>query len=706
MEQIQRSVYIMENRTRRQKYYPSAVKRPNAACVFIQHSSFIIHHSLEYTPLPPPLTLHMAKPYLRPSHPCVTRHRMLHLTMRVLKYLLLLLLTALTAVSHAQTFQGQQLVTPRLIADADAIVPGQPITIGLQLQTVPGWHTYWQYPGDAGLATNIKWTLPPGFTAGSIQWPLPELTTLPGDIATYDYPGDVLLPVTIQVPANLQPGQIVQINAHASWLVCRELCLPGKADISISLPVAANAAASHPANEALFKAALARVPLPGRPSFIASWSTQDKNLVLTLLGLGPKASFDFFPIPGDVQIGHPQITLPRTVKIPLIDAASTAKSIDGVVVLKSGTTQQIWQLSHTGGGTSQTISGAGPSASTSSSGLLYWLGLGFLGGLILNVMPCVLPVIALKIFGFIKQAGESPRRILALGFTFVAGIFAWFLFLAGLIVSFKLAGHQLNWAFQFQHPAFVGIMVVILLLFSLNLLGVFEIVLPSRLQAKVYDAAGQEGYAGTFWHGVFATLMATPCTAPFLGPALGFALAQPAPTVFAMFGSIAAGMSAPYAILAVKPAWLRYLPKPGIWMVRVKQALGVLLMGTVCWLGWVLFNQFENRPKPFPPQLAEALSQHKIVFVDFTADWCVNCKVNEHLVLDSTQVQDAFRQHGVILLKADWTNGDEDITALLRKFGRAGVPCYVIYSPSGNLTVLPEVITPDIVLNALNQAQS
>jgi thiol:disulfide interchange protein len=319
-------------------------------------------------------------------------------------------------------------------------------------------------------------------------------------------------------------------------------------------------------------------------------------------------------------------------------------------------------------------------------------------------MPCVLPVIALKIFGFIRQAGESPRRILALGFTFVAGIFAWFLFLAALIVAFKAAGHQLNWAFQFQHPAFVAILIVILLLFSLNLLGVFEIVLPGRLQTRIQNAAGEEGYAGTFWHGVFATLMATPCTAPFLGPALGFALAQPAPTVFAMFGSIAAGMSAPYALLAAKPGWLRYLPRPGIWMVRVKQALGILLLGTVFWLGTVLFHQFASRPQPFPPQLAHALAQHQIVLVDFTADWCVNCKVNEHLVLDSAPIKEAFRQKNVILLKADWTSGDPDITALLRKFGRAGVPCYVVYPLHGQPIVLPEVITPDIVLRALNQS--
>ena len=621
---------------------------------------------------------------------------MVEYPMRALKILLLLL--ALTGVSHAQMYQGQQLVTAHLIADADAIVPGQPITIGLQLETVPDWHTYWEYSGDAGIPTKIDWKLPDGFSAGPIQWPKPVRDSEPGDILTYQYQGNVLLPVTIQTPASLKPGQSIELDAHAAWLVCKDLCVPGKADLTISLPVAAT---SHPANEDLFAQTRALLPKDGEPPFTAAWSQEGRNLTLTLSGSGA-AGFDFYPLPGEVQIGHPEVN-PPTVKTQLIDPAEKATSIDGIVILKSGTATEVWQLSRKQAGVSVS-GGSGASAAGGSSTLFYWLGLGFIGGLILNVMPCVLPVIALKIFGFIKQAGESPRRILALGFTFVGGIFAWFLFLAALIVGFKLAGHQLNWAFQFQHPAFVAVMVVILLLFSLNLLGLFEIVLPGRLQSKVNDAAGQEGYAGTFWHGVFATLMATPCTAPFLGPALGFALAQPAPTVFAMFGSIAAGMSAPYAVLAVKPGWLRYLPKPGIWMVRVKQALGVLLLGTVIWLGSVLYNQFANRPKPFPPQLAEALSQHKIVFVDFTADWCVNCKVNEHLVLDSSQVQDAFRQRGVIVLKANWTNGDEGITALLRKFGRAGVPCYVLYPVDGNPIVLPEVITPDIVLHALAQA--
>ena len=604
---------------------------------------------------------------------------------------------ACTGLCQGQLFEGHQLVKAELLADADAIVPGHRITVGLHIQAQPGWHTYWQYAGDAGIPTTINWVLPPGFEAGAIQWPLPTRTSEPGDIVTYAYPGEVLLPVVIRTPRDLEPGHNVTIRAQASWLVCKDICVPGKAYLTLTLPVATF---NHPANEAIFLHTRALLPLRASPPFTASWSREGQTLVLNLQGLGASTFVDFFPIPGEVQIGHPAVAA-QSVRVPLLDPKAEPDAIGGVVVLTKEGSREIWQLNNNAGGSPPPLQ-----ASTFNlpRSLLYWLGLAFLGGLILNVMPCVLPVIALKIFGFIRQAGESPRRILALGFTFVAGIFAWFLFLAALIVGFKAAGHELNWAFQFQHPAFVAVMVVILLLFSLNLLGVFEIVLPRAIQSRVQDAAGQEGYAGTFWHGVFATLMATPCTAPFLGPALGFALAQPGGVVFAMFGAIAAGMSAPYAVLALKPGWLRYLPKPGIWMVRVKQALGVLLLATVLWLGWVLFEQIASRPEPFPPQLAHALAQKKIVFVDFTADWCVNCKVNERLVLDSPEVQKAFRERQVIVLKADWTSGDADITALLRKFGRAGVPCYVVYSPGGEPSVLPEVITRDIVLHALDAA--
>ena len=576
-------------------------------------------------------------------------------------------------------FEGHQLVSAQLLADADGIVPGHPVTIGLRASIRARLAHL--------LAIRRRRRLPhphrldPAARLHRRRNPMaaPRPITEPGDIVTYDYPGDVLLPVEIQAPGDLQPGQTVEIRAHASWLVCREICVPGKADLSLTLPVVAS---SHPANEELFRQTRALLPwtgvsavyrLVGAPGADPRPDPRRDSI--------PQRSWSFSPSPATSRSATPRSprrrsesrsSIPRRPPIPSTASSSSKRALPA----KSGS----FQPNPPPPGARVMLLHLHTSAFILR--LLYWLGLGFLGGLILNVMPCVLPVIALKIFGFIKQAGESPRRILALGFTFVAGIFAWFLFLAALIVGFKLAGPSTQLGLPVPASGFVAVMVVILLLFSLNLLGVFEIVLPGPHPVHGPGAAGQEGYAGTFWHGVFATLMATPCTAPFLGPALGFALAQPAPTVFAMFGSIAAGMSAPYAILAVRPGWLRYLPKPGIWMVRVKQALGILLLGTVLWLGWVLYRSIRQSPRALPARASPTpWPRHKIVFVDFTADWCVNCKVNERLVLDSGPVQDAFRQHDVILLKADWTNGDEDITALLRKFGRAGVPCYVVYPP-------------------------
>ena len=649
-----------------------------------------------------------AQPLLPAPHPCAPLSRMIQSLMRALKPLFLLL--ALTGLCHAQMFQGRQLVTPQLLADADAVVAGQPITLGLRLQPEPGWNTYWQYSGDAGVPTTIAWTLPPGFKAGPIQWPLPERITDPGDIVVYGYAENVLLPVKIEVPADLQPGQTVTIRAHATWLVCKDLCVPGKADLTLTLPVAV---ASHPANQDLFRQTDALLPRTGAPPFTLAWSRQGQNLLLNLQGLPPSTYIDYFPLPGDVQIGHPAIAA-QSVRIPLLDATAKPDSIGGVVVLYKnreagpGTTplpttppREIWQLPP---------QSAAPSPLHNSSfiihnSFLYWLGLGFLGGLILNVMPCVLPVIALKIFGFIKQAGESPRRILALGFTFVAGIFAWFLFLAALIVSFKLAGHQLNWAFQFQHPAFVAVMVVILLLFSLNLLGVFEIVLPARVQSTVYEAAGQEGYAGTFWHGVFATLMATPCTAPFLGPALGFAFAQPAPYRFRDVRLDCRRHERPvrHSRRSSPAGSATCQSQASGWSASSRPSASSSWAPSSGSAGCSSSNS-PTAPSPSRPASPTPSPRNKIVFVDFTADWCVNCKVNERLVIDSAACPGCLPAACVILLKADWTSGDEGITALLRKFGRAGVPCYVVYPPGGQPIVLPEVITPDIVLHALDAA--
>jgi thiol:disulfide interchange protein len=502
-------------------------------------------------------------------------------------------------------------VSASLLADTTAVVPGKPFTAGLVLKMQPGWHTYSRDPGDSGLPTTIQWDLPPGFQAGEIQWPAPRKKVEADGSKTNVYEGEVLLAVEITPPAHIA-AESVTLRGKAAWLACKESCVPGSAELSLTLPVAKTAA---PAHSELFQKYRALIP-----------------------------------------------------------AGETAPP--------------------------QRQASAAPTSGM--AGFLKYLLFAFLGGLILNIMPCVLPVITIKIYGFINQAGQSRGRILRLGLAYCAGVFAWFFGLASLIIVFGL-----NWSFQFQSKAFVLAMLVICLLFGLNLLGVFEFMLPGRFNTRLVELTSKEGYAGAFVHGLFATLLGSACTAPLLGPAVGFALAQPPPVVFAVFAAIATGMALPYFLLTLNPAWLRYLPRPGMWMVRVKQVMGLLVLATAAWFGFILFHQLTAKPDAFPQKLEAALKSGRIVFVDFTAEWCINCKVNEKAVLHSEAVQRAFRENNVDFLKADWTNGNPEITRLLKQFGRAGVPLYVIYPAggSGEPVVLPELLTQQMVLDGLAEAK-
>ncbi|MEI8340989.1 MAG: protein-disulfide reductase DsbD domain-containing protein [Verrucomicrobiota bacterium] len=512
---------------------------------------------------------------------------------------------------RAQTGGPEKPVEASLLADTTAVIPGKPFTAGLLLKMKPGWHTYWRDPGDSGLATSLQWDLPPGFHAGEIEWPAPLKKIEPGDFKVNVYEGEVLLLVKITPPAQMA-GDSVTLRCKAAWLVCRESCIPGSAELSLTLPVAKT---GIPANAELFQKYRALLP-----------------------------------------------------------AAETSQS--------------------------QPATPAPPHPAKPA--FLKYLVFAFLGGLLLNIMPCVLPVITIKIYGFINQAGQSRRRILQLGLAYCAGVFAWFLGLAALIILFGL-----NWSFQFQSKAFVAAMLLICLLFGLNLIGLFEFMLPGSLNTKLVAMTSKEGAAGAFVHGLFATLLGSACTAPLLGPAVGFALAQPPPVVFAVFAAIATGMALPYFLLTLNPGWLRFLPKPGMWMVRIKQVMGLLVLATAAWFGFILFHQLTAKPDAFPQKLEAALKSGRMVFVDFTAEWCINCKVNEKTVINSAAVQRAFKEDDVEFLRADWTNGNSEITRLLKQFGRAGVPLYVIYPAggAGEPVVLPELLTQQMVLDGLASAK-
>ena len=501
---------------------------------------------------------------------------------------------AFAIAPHAlgQTYQGKQLVRAELLADTSAIVPGKPFTVGLLLRMAPAWHTYWKFSGDAGLPTELKWKLPPGWKIGEIQWPIPLKTIDPGDIETYGYENEVLLMQEITPPPKIGDSSI-KLSADASWLVCEKICIPGGETLQLELPISTT---RQPANTELFARyrRLLSQNWPGANVATAEWGRtgSDLRLKVTSETLANYPAADFFPLPEEgTVVGHPTIESRNKneilFRIPIESSGKNVSAMAGLVVFSqqpSGDDRAAWQI------TTPSIASAARPAPV--RGIFTFLLFGFLGGMILNLMPCVLPVISLKIFGFIQQAGQSRQKILRSGIAFTVGIFAWFIALALLLIALKAAGRDVTWGgFQFTNAYFVLVLSVIVLVFALNLFGVFEISLPQSMARGLLSTTERKDDLGSFFQGVFATVLATPCTAPFLGTALGFAFTQSASIILSIFVAIAAGMSAPYLVLSAQPAWLRFLPKPGPWMLHVKQFMGFLLLATLLFLLYVLGAQ-------------------------------------------------------------------------------------------------------------------
>ena len=675
--------------------------------------------------------------------------------MKTLLRLPLVLLVLAFAAPKAPA-QNPPLVRAQLLADTSAIVPGQPFQAGLLLEMAEGWHTYWEYSGDAGLPTTIVWRLPSGFTAGPIEWPVPEAKLEPGDIQTYAYGGRVLLLTKITPPAGISGN--ITLRAKVEWLVCKETCIPGGAEVELTLPVAATAT---PANAVLFEEFRSLLPSEKPAPYQLQWNRSANQLTLKVDGVPANTPIALFPLRAENQeVGHPQFLPPSTLQI------RCEGDFRGVLAVGEGPSQRAWFVSEK----NITTSAQQPAATMS-----LWLALfyGFLGGLILNLMPCVLPVISLKIFGFIKQAGASRAAILSHGLAFSAGIFAWFLALAAVIIALKSGGSEVTWAFQFQNPWFNIAIGSIVFVFALNLAGVFELVLPGRAANAMESAGSGGGLGGPFFQGVFATLLATPCTAPFLGTALGFAFSQSTPVILAMFASVSFGMALPYLLLSAQPGWMKFLPRPGAWMERLKQFMAFPLLATLLWIlsilggqrgvegivwfspfllclafaawlygsfcgplaspkqrtlailialaaiaggGWYfLGKKFQHIGKAHSNSIAwvdfsearvkSELAAGRNVFVDFTADWCITCKFNERTAINTPAVRALLAEKNIVPVKADWTSSNPEITAALKSFGRVGVPLYVLYPAAdpANPIVLPELLTESILLEALTE---
>jgi len=704
--------------------------------------------------------------------------------MRLLRLLTLLLAAALGAAAHAQSLPRFGAPDPHvkaeLIAETDAIVPGQPLQLALKLTHEKDWHTYWLVPGDSGLPTRIEWQLPSGATAGPIEWPYPH--RLPaGPLVNFGYEGETLLLTRLQLPADLPVGKDLTLTAKAEWLECNDVCIPGSADLKLTLPVRAAASASPQAAQFAQARRLIPAAMPG----LSVRGTTEGERVLLALTLPPDRKVEtlaFFPLEeGRIEPAAPQVLDRREGTALQLAAAkpvkADAKSLAGVLVANGGPSKAGgWAATIEAPLVAGTVGAAAPAAATAATSvappmsLVAALGAAFLGGLILNLMPCVFPVLSLKLIGLAQHRTHSGPMA-AHGVAFAVGVVLSFVLLAGLLIALQKAGSALGWGFQLQTPWVVASLTVLFFLIGLNLLGVFEFTFGSGLgNTKAADAlVGKSDWRGSFGTGVLAVIVASPCTAPFMSAALGYAITQPAAIALSVFGMLGVGMAAPYLLLTLFPALLAKLPRPGRWMELFKQFMAFPMFATCVWLLWVLAQQVDaggvalalgvlvavafavwslglaqrgasrfrwvalagavlaaitftpiatSEPvanggrvatagadwvEYSPQKLAELRGQGKAVFVDFTAAWCVTCQVNKRVALNTDKVKSRFADTGIVRMKADWTNRDEQITRALAEFGRNGVPLYVLYDRKGEPTVLPELLTENTVLEALSK---
>jgi thiol:disulfide interchange protein DsbD len=493
-------------------------------------------------------------------------------------------------------------IEAELVARDASVTPGATTYVALRQKIDQGWHTYWRNSGDSGQATDITWTLPAGWTAGDIVWPTPHRQKI-GPLMNYGYQGEVLLPVPLTVPASARRGESVTLKAHADFLVCEQICVPEQADLSITLPVADGAAPPDQKWGAAVSRTLAQAPKPA--GLAAAFAKGPEKLTLAIAGAPLKgADFSdayFFPFDGTViEHAQPQAIErgPEGLTLTLTPGAAFRSSpgpsrLDGVLALGG----QAYEISATPGPAPAGASGLGPppaapngggGAGGSKLGLATAAGLAFLGGLILNLMPCVFPILAMKAASL---AGHAHDRQAARGqgLAFLAGVLATFLALAGLLIALRAGGDAVGWGFQLQSPPVVAGLALLMLAVALNLSGVFEV--GTSLQGAGAGLAAKGGLAGAFFTGALAVVVAAPCTAPFMAPALGWALTQSAPAALAIFLALGLGFALPFAAAAFVPGLLTRLPRPGPWMDGFKKLLAFPMYGAAAWLTWVLTLQ-------------------------------------------------------------------------------------------------------------------
>ncbi len=692
--------------------------------------------------------------------------------MRIFILAILSWLIASTAIARESVPVDTGKVTASLVSSQDSVAPGESFHIALRTVLDDHWHTYWSNPGDSGEPVDIKWSLPDDVSAGELIWPLPKPIAT-GPIINYGFEGEPLFPAKFTIPSTAQPGSVITVKADFYYLVCYDVCIPESGTASLPISIG-EAEIDNRWNDAI-NAAIAASPQKGTVKGAIDNQSGALTMSFTNLPEGDFSKAHLFPFeqgvlghsePQSVTLGSQGIKL-ETRADYLWDSALPEDFSGVLTYVKDGIytgTEVSMPI-----GDIQAIGAVASNAAAASVGgvtLVTAIIGALIGGLILNLMPCVFPVISIKALSIAKSAHGERAAIKREAWLYTAGVIATFLLLTVILLAFKAGGSEIGWGFQLQSPKVVAALAVLLFVIGLNLLGAFEF--GTGLQNAGADLTQKSGAAGSFFTGALAVVVATPCTAPMMAGAVGYALAAPAIVTLAVFMALAIGFALPFLLIAYVPALLARLPKPGPWMLRFKEILAFPMFAAAIWLVWVLSLQagedgvllvlsamlavglaiwlFKRSgavtkvlglasvlaAMALPVSITanassasitdaaakldaqtwslarvdELVGQGRPVFVDFTAAWCVTCKVNEKTVLYKSKTQKLFEETDTAFLVADWTNKDDVIAAELAKYGRAGVPLYLVYSPdsqnSVNPAILPQVLTYNVVQKAID----
>ena len=697
-----------------------------------------------------------------------------------------------------QAIPKAPVITGKLFSPVPTVNQGPSVPVGLQIALPEGWHTYWRTPGIAGAPPQLNWAGSQNFASAQIIWPAPQRFSVEG-LESYGYEGSFVLPIMVRLA---QPGEPVDLKLEVTLIVCREICVPAKLQTGLVLP---NESDGRFVDAAAYQDAFRRVPRPAAEQHVTIGTVTLLGSTALQVNATREAGWrnpDIFIEAQDDSVGQIVFKKPdlqikdqgqtATFTVPLDDPQAapllagktiTLTIIDGDFAVDA-------RQPVTGGATTSTAADAAADAAASPGAnpnaadtdelpaevgqprtLLSYILLALLGGLVLNLMPCVLPVLSLKLLSVVQHAGETRARIRRGFIATSLGILTSFLLLAGATIALQAAGgtlaHYAGWGVQFQQPLFLGFLLAIVLGFTANMFGWFEIALPGAVQNRLGGPqlpgeADAPSILGEFLSGFLATLLATPCTAPFVGSAVGFALTTGPLGIVAIFVALGLGLAAPYLLIALFPELARMLPRPGRWMLTLRAVLGLFLLLTALWLlgllviqlGWqgglavfalgaLLLLALRRRKfligailgllligaagllkpapmtmdretltadlawQPFEPdRIPELVAQGKTVFVDLTASWCLTCHVNDRLVLDTDEIRSTLSQPDVYLMRGDWTRPNPMIGDYLKAHGRAGIPFNMVVSPGApEGVILPELLNKAVVMDAIGRTE-